>query len=146
MRPFYVNPHAPVAQKVADEVVSQRFKVKESNFFNRTSLTPLRFLMRIFCAMGAWGRNQSGAWGLSQKSWTINTDQSGQKKWYGNFPRFTDDKICEGAGYSEAPIECPRSTLTPGCVPPRARQRAGFFRLRIWKSGFRAGFRVAGHK
>ena len=36
-----VNPQTPVAQKIADEVVFRRSKVKESSFFlNRTSLTP----------------------------------------------------------------------------------------------------------
>ena len=35
---FSINPQAPVAQKIADEVAS----------LNRTSLTPIRFWMRIF--------------------------------------------------------------------------------------------------
>ena len=35
-----LNPHTPVAQKVADEVVFDVSKVKESSFFNRTSLSP----------------------------------------------------------------------------------------------------------
>ena len=36
-----VNPHTPVAQKVANEVVYDVSMVKESSFFlNRTSLTP----------------------------------------------------------------------------------------------------------
>ena len=44
-----INPHRPVAQKVADEVVFRRFQGEGVEFFlNRTSLTPLRFLMRIF--------------------------------------------------------------------------------------------------
>ena len=44
-----LNPHTPVAQKVADEVVFWRFEGEEVHFFNRTSLTPtLRFLMRTF--------------------------------------------------------------------------------------------------
>ena len=30
---MYFNPHTPVAQKVADEVVFARAQVKESNFF-----------------------------------------------------------------------------------------------------------------
>ena len=43
------NPHTPVAEKVADEVVFRRFQSEGVEFFfNRTSLTPLRFLMRIF--------------------------------------------------------------------------------------------------
>ena len=42
------NSQAPVAQKVADEVVFRRFQGEGVEFFNRTSLIPLRFLMRIF--------------------------------------------------------------------------------------------------
>ena len=42
------NPRAPVAQKVADEVVFRRFRGEGVEFFYRTSLTPIRFLMRIF--------------------------------------------------------------------------------------------------
>ena len=43
------NPRTPVAQKVADEVVFRCFQGEGVEFFlNRTSLTPLRFLMRIF--------------------------------------------------------------------------------------------------
>ena len=57
---------------------------------------------------------------VKSKRWTINADQSGQNKSYGNFARFTDDKICEGAGYSEAPIKYPCSKLTPGCLPPKS--------------------------
>ena len=34
-----VNPQAPVSQKIADEVVFDVSKVKETIFFNRTSLT-----------------------------------------------------------------------------------------------------------
>ena len=34
------NPQAPVAQKVADEVVFRRFQGEGVDFFNRTSLTP----------------------------------------------------------------------------------------------------------
>ena len=44
-----VNPQAPVAQKIADEVVFRCFQGEGVEFFlNRTWLTPLRFLMRIF--------------------------------------------------------------------------------------------------
>ena len=43
-----VNPQAPVAQKIADERFFDVSKVKEASFLNRTSRTPLRFLMRIF--------------------------------------------------------------------------------------------------
>jgi len=42
------SPQAPVAQKIADEVVFRRFQSEGVDFLNRTSLTPLRFLMRIF--------------------------------------------------------------------------------------------------
>ena len=46
---FSVNPQAPVARKIADEVVFRRFQGEGFKFFfNRTSLTPIRFLMRIF--------------------------------------------------------------------------------------------------
>ena len=44
-----IYPQAPVAQKVADEVVFRRFQGEGVEFFlNRTSLTPIRFSMRIF--------------------------------------------------------------------------------------------------
>ena len=44
-----LNPQAPIAQKIADEVVFRRFQGEGLEFFlNRTSLTPLRFFMRIF--------------------------------------------------------------------------------------------------
>ena len=42
------NPQAPVAQKNADEAGFLRFQGEGVDFFNRTSLTPIRFLMRIF--------------------------------------------------------------------------------------------------
>ena len=43
------NPHAPVTQKIADEMVFRRFQGEGVEFLlNRTSLTPLKFLMRIF--------------------------------------------------------------------------------------------------
>ena len=44
-----INPHAPVAQKIADEVVFRRFRGEGSSFF-KSDLTdsPLRFSMRIF--------------------------------------------------------------------------------------------------
>ena len=46
---YCLNPQEPVAQKTADEVVFRRFQGEGVEFFlNRTSLTPLRFLMRIF--------------------------------------------------------------------------------------------------
>ena len=44
-----LNPQAPVAQKSSDEVVFRHFQGEGVEFFlNRTSLTPNRFLMRIF--------------------------------------------------------------------------------------------------
>ena len=50
--PFIIsifNPQAPVAKKVADEVVFRRFQGEGVEFFfNQTSLAPIRFLMRIF--------------------------------------------------------------------------------------------------
>ena len=43
------NPHTPVTQKVADEVVFRCLQGEGVAFFlNSTSMTPLRFLMRIF--------------------------------------------------------------------------------------------------
>ena len=43
-----VNPYKPVAQKVADKVGIRRFQGEGVDFFkNRTSLIPLRILMRI---------------------------------------------------------------------------------------------------
>ena len=48
---FRLKPHAPVAQKVADEVVFRRFQVEGVEFFFKSDLTdppPLRFLMRIY--------------------------------------------------------------------------------------------------
>ena len=48
-----INPHAPVAQKVADEVVFRRFQDEGVEFFlDRTSLTPSDF-MRIFWPLKA---------------------------------------------------------------------------------------------
>ena len=44
----YINPQAPVAQKIADEVVFDVSKVKESSFLKSDLTDPLRFLMRIF--------------------------------------------------------------------------------------------------
>ena len=44
-----INPHTPVAQKVAYEVVFQRFQDEGVQFFFKSDLTtpfPLRFLMR----------------------------------------------------------------------------------------------------
>ena len=39
-----INPQAPVAQKIADEVVFRRFQGEGVEFFlNRTSRTPIRF-------------------------------------------------------------------------------------------------------
>ena len=39
----------PLRKKIADEVIFRRFHGEGVEFFlNRTSLTPLRFLMRIF--------------------------------------------------------------------------------------------------
>ena len=38
-----IKPYAPVALKVADEVVLDVSKMKESSFINRTSLTPSDF-------------------------------------------------------------------------------------------------------
>ena len=46
--PLTLNPQAPVAQKIADKVVFRHFQGEGVEFLNRTSLTPLRFLMRIF--------------------------------------------------------------------------------------------------
>ena len=44
----FVNPHTPVAQKVADEVVFRRFK-GEGVFLKLDPIDPpLRFSMRIF--------------------------------------------------------------------------------------------------
>ena len=46
---YSINLQAAVAQKIADEVVFRRFKGEGVEFFlNPTSLTLLRFLMRIF--------------------------------------------------------------------------------------------------
>ena len=46
---YTLNPQAPVARKIADEVVFRRFQGERGEFFLiRTSLTTLRFLMRIF--------------------------------------------------------------------------------------------------
>ena len=46
---IHLNPQASVAQKIADGVVFRRFQGEGVEFFlNRTSLTPLRFSMRIF--------------------------------------------------------------------------------------------------
>ena len=39
------NPQAPVAQKVADELVFRSFQGEGVEFFNRTSLTPLRVII-----------------------------------------------------------------------------------------------------
>ena len=45
----HVNPQAPVAQKIADEVVFRHFQGEGVEFFLKSDLTdPLRFLMRIF--------------------------------------------------------------------------------------------------
>ena len=44
------NPHTPVAQKVADEVLFDVSKVKESSFVNRTSLNPHPHPTQIFDA------------------------------------------------------------------------------------------------
>ena len=38
-----INPQAPVAQKIADEVVFRRFQGEGVEFLNRTSLTPSDF-------------------------------------------------------------------------------------------------------
>ena len=44
-----INPQAPVAQKIADKVVFRRFQGEGVEFFvNRTSLIPVRSLMRSF--------------------------------------------------------------------------------------------------
>ena len=45
-----LNPQAPVAQKVADEVVFRRFGGEGVEFYKSdlTAPPPLRFLMRIF--------------------------------------------------------------------------------------------------
>ena len=44
-----INSQAPFSQKIADEVVFRHFQGEGVEFFfNRTSLTPIRFLMRIF--------------------------------------------------------------------------------------------------
>ena len=43
-----INPHTPVAQKIADEVVFQRFQGEGVEFFKSDLTDPLRFLMRIF--------------------------------------------------------------------------------------------------
>ena len=44
-----VNPHTPVVQKVADEVVFRRFQGEGVEFFFKSDVTdPLRFLMSIF--------------------------------------------------------------------------------------------------
>ena len=46
---LFLNPKAPVAQKIADEVDFRRFQGEGVEFFfNRTSLTHLKFLMHIF--------------------------------------------------------------------------------------------------
>ena len=44
----FINPQAPVAQKIADEVVFRRFKGERAEFFFSDLTDPLRFLMRIF--------------------------------------------------------------------------------------------------
>ena len=51
-----LNPYTPVAQQVADEVVfTSRFQGEGVEFFfNRTSLTSLRFLMSIFWKIPIW--------------------------------------------------------------------------------------------
>ena len=43
-----LNPHTPVAQIVAYEIVFQRFQGEEVEFFKSDLTDPLRFLMRIF--------------------------------------------------------------------------------------------------
>ena len=43
-----VNPHTPVAQKVADELAFGRFQGERGKFFKSDLTDPLRFLMRIF--------------------------------------------------------------------------------------------------
>ena len=49
------NPQAPVAQKIADEVVFRRFQGEGVEFFFKLDLTdPLRFLMRIFWKIPIW--------------------------------------------------------------------------------------------
>ena len=47
---FFLNLQAPIAQKIADEVIFRRFQGEGVEFFvNRTSLTPrFRFFMRFF--------------------------------------------------------------------------------------------------
>ena len=44
----YLNPHTPVAQKVADELVFRRFQGEGVNFFKSLAPPPLKLLMRIF--------------------------------------------------------------------------------------------------
>ena len=45
----WLNPHAPVAQKIADEAVFRRFQGEEVEFFKiGPHWPPIRFLMRIF--------------------------------------------------------------------------------------------------
>ena len=43
-----LNPQAPFAQKIAHEVVFRHFQGEGRLFLNRTSLTPMKSLMRIF--------------------------------------------------------------------------------------------------
>ena len=47
---FRLNHHAPVAQKIADEVISRRFLGEGVEFFFKSDLTdpPSDFFMRIF--------------------------------------------------------------------------------------------------
>ena len=46
---YFVNPQAPVAQKIADEVIFRRSQGEESSFFFKSDLTdPLGFLLRMF--------------------------------------------------------------------------------------------------